>query len=76
MQDKYPDSKVHGANMGSTWVLSALDGPHVGLMNLAIRVRIIAPHVYFMAMRVEDIKNNAWVTVNNDFWVTSVAICQ
>ena len=22
-----------------------------------------------------DIKNNAWVTVNNDFWVTSEAIC-
>ena len=34
----YPDSKVHGANMGSTWVLSAPDGPHVGPMNLAIRV--------------------------------------
>ena len=24
----------------------------------------------------KDIKNNAWVTVNNDFWVTSEAICQ
>ena len=23
----FPDSKVHGANMGSTWVLSAPDGP-------------------------------------------------
>ena len=34
----YPDSKVHGANMGPTWVLSAPDGPHVGLSNLAIRV--------------------------------------
>ena len=32
-----PDSKVHGANMGPTWVLSAPDGPHVGSMNLAIR---------------------------------------
>ena len=32
-----PDSKVHGANMGPNWVLSAPDGPHVGLMNLAIR---------------------------------------
>ena len=26
----YPDSKVHGANMGPTWVLSAPRGPHVG----------------------------------------------
>ena len=34
----YPDSKVHGANMGPTWVLSAPDGPHVGPMNLVIRV--------------------------------------
>ena len=32
-----PDSKIHGANMGPTWVLSAPDGPHDGPMNLAIR---------------------------------------
>ena len=31
------NSKVHGANMGPTWVLSAPDGPHVGPINLAIR---------------------------------------
>ena len=31
-------NKVHGANMGPTWVLSAPDGPHVGPMNLAVRV--------------------------------------
>ena len=34
---KLPDSKVHGAKMRPTWVLSAPDGPHVGPMNLAIR---------------------------------------
>ena len=34
----FPDNKVHRANMGPTWVLSAPDGPHVGPMNLAIRV--------------------------------------
>ena len=32
-----PDSKVHGANMGPTRVLSAPGGPHDGIMNLAIR---------------------------------------
>ena len=32
----FPDSKVHGANMGPTWVLSAPDGPDVGPMNFAI----------------------------------------
>ena len=26
--DTIPDSKVHGANMGPTWALSAPDGPH------------------------------------------------
>ena len=36
-----PDSKVHGAYMGPTWVLSVPDGPHVGPMNLAIRVVFI-----------------------------------
>ena len=35
-----PDSKVHVAMMGPTWVLSAPDGPHVGSMNLAIRVYV------------------------------------
>ena len=36
----YSDSKVHGANMGPTWALSAPNGPHVGPKNLAIRVTL------------------------------------
>ena len=32
-----PDSKVHGANIVPSWVLSAPDGPHIGFMNLALR---------------------------------------
>ena len=35
-----PDSKVHGANMGTIGVLSVPDGPHVGPTNLAIRDNI------------------------------------
>ena len=31
-----PDSKVHGANMGPTWVRQDPGGPHVGPMILAI----------------------------------------
>ena len=31
-----PGNKVHGANMGATWVLSAPDGPHIGPMKLVI----------------------------------------
>ena len=33
-----PNSNVHGANTGPTWVLSAPGGPHIGPMNLAIRI--------------------------------------
>ena len=34
----YPDSKVHGANMGPTWGRQDPGGPYVGHMNLAIWV--------------------------------------
>ena len=33
-----PDSKIHGANMGSTWGRQDLGGSHVGHRNLAIWV--------------------------------------
>ena len=36
LEKNTPDSKVYGANMGPTWVLSAPDGPHVGPMSLDI----------------------------------------
>ena len=36
----YPDSKVHGANMGPIWGRQDPGGPHVGPMNLAIRVSL------------------------------------
>ena len=32
----HPDSKVHGANMGPTWVLLAPDEPHVGRWTLLL----------------------------------------
>ena len=37
----HPDSKVHGANMGPAWVLSAPDGPHGGPRNLAIWAELV-----------------------------------
>ena len=38
--NNYPDSKVHGANMGPSWGRQDPGGPHVGLMNFAIWVYI------------------------------------
>ena len=37
----YPDSKVHGSNMGPIWAQTAPDGPHVGHMNFTISVFIL-----------------------------------
>ena len=37
VQYNNPDSKVHVAHMGPTWVLSTPGRPHMGPMNLAIR---------------------------------------
>ena len=36
----YPDSKVHGANMGPIWSRQDPGGPHVGPMNFAIWVAV------------------------------------
>ena len=46
MQYINPDSKVHGANMGPTGVLSAPDGPYVVPMNLAIR-EVLLIYIFF-----------------------------
>ena len=67
------DSKVHGANMGPTWVLSAPGGSHVGPMNLAIwdanqghikhgtDVFIMKTSVY----QLNTLINGAWVRAGN-----------
>ena len=57
------ESKVHGANMGPTWALSAPDGPHVGPMNLAIwgplpnHGNFETPHATFAAYYVRRCNN-------------------
>ena len=35
---RFPDSKVHGASMGPIWGWQNPGGPHIGPMNLAIKV--------------------------------------
>ena len=53
----WTDSKVHGANMGCNWVMSALDGPHVGPMNLVSR-------------EVERSDNGRNNTASQEYWLT------
>ena len=58
-----PDSKVHGANMGPTWVLSALCGPHVGPMNLAIGVWLSPwPHYLLALLSTWWVLDSLWTT--------------
>ena len=49
----HPDSKIHGANLRPTWVLSAPDGPHVGPINLAVWVKHMAQSKYFGVTELE-----------------------
>ena len=48
-----PDSKVHGANMGSIWGRQDTDGPHVGPVNFAIweafHLKASAPMHFFFS---------------------------
>ena len=69
----YPDSKIHGANMGPTWVLLAPDEPHVGPMNLAIRV--------YLNMRIHQwtvrlLATVWWNTPLSSLWMLSVCVAE
>ena len=60
----YPrlDSKVHGANMGPTWVLSAPDGRIVGPMNFAIRdVAILYLPLCFILFECSDLLKSSHI---------------
>ena len=49
LQQVFPDSKVHGGNMGPIWGRQDPSGPHVGPMNLAIWVvdRVLAKQMKY-----------------------------
>ena len=67
-----PDSIVHGANMGPTWVLSATDGPHVGPMNLTIR-----ESSYFSFKKMHIVSDSmCWMNPSGThFIITNTATC-
>ena len=50
--------------------------PHARLFWKEAFLSVNASLILTRVLIINDIKNNAWVTVNNDFWVTSEAICQ
>ena len=40
ISNNYPDTKVHGANMGPIWGRQGPGGPHIGPMNFDIWVEL------------------------------------
>ena len=56
----YPNSKVHGANMGPIWVLWAPDGPHVGPMNLAIWVLLWMVSLIILSRYQHGLLDHCW----------------
>ena len=66
----YPDNKVQGANMGPMWGRQDPGGPHVGPMNLAIRVlgrRVWAMGVYYEHLHPVNCHPQRTVNVTNDY---------
>ena len=71
--DAYPDNKAQGANMGPTWVLSAPDGPHVGPMNLAIRVALYCSSSAATTLSIKD--SLVVLLFENKLWLSALEAC-
>ena len=70
----FPDIKVHGANMGPTWVLSAPDGPHVGPINLAIKVVLPGVLCMFYQWNLVTANTTIHIAFHHLFFPLSVAL--
>ena len=74
----FPYSKIHGANMGPTWVLSAPDWPHVDSRNLAVRVEHLFRPNELMAFNQFDLLISAICPYNRyllgSIWVASTPV--
>ena len=76
MLSSYPHSKVHGANMEPTWVLSAPDGPRVGPMKIADRVVNTVPGVSAAKVGMNLICNKqvAYVLPRRIWWMEEIGL--
>ena len=63
----YPDSKVHGANMGPIWGRQDPGGPHVGPMNFAIWARFRELNHHWFRQWFVDKRRQAMIHNNVDF---------
>ena len=82
----FPDSKVHGANMGPIWGRQDPGGPHVGPMNFAIWVALmvndlhaIGNYVEYIAIMISTLSipnTDMYYDVYILYHLTSKCICQ
>ena len=72
-QDMYPDSKVHGANMGPIWGRQDPSGPHVGPMNFAIWVAICEFKLELPSGNAE-IQGNLFYICDLDLWPLALTL--
>ena len=61
----FPDSKVHGAYMGSTWGRQDPGISHVSPMNLAIRDATVPEHIWDLILHYCQISNTWHTLVGN-----------
>ena len=57
-----PESKVNGANMGPTWLLSAPDGPHVGSIREPAAIQRECVLLGMARMYIDRDKQDKWIT--------------
>ena len=73
----FPDSKIHGANMGPIWGRQDAGGSHVGPMNLAIRV--ISYHLKLACMLLcctEYVQIRRWPLFLNQYTIIRGSDCK
>ena len=65
---RFPDSQVHGVDMGPIWGRQDPGGPHVGRMNLAVWVTMLTT--------VQDITPVKWKLFDNLYMSLSTELCK
>ena len=70
----YPDSRVHGANVGPIWGRQDPGGPHVGPMNFAIWVSFLKIQLT-VANPLPLPLYNLFLQQNADLWAVITCIC-
>ena len=82
INSRYPDSKVHGANMRPIWSQQGPGGPHVDPMDFAIWVyhadelSKIPYDIVSISYRTDELLNHPYETMCHDFSIRVSFTCK